>query len=110
MCARQKIDSDKRPIDNAYKLFEHQLLPIFPCRKITVNVLKDWLWLIGQTTTGRKAILSQRVLDYVTSNNKNAPIEPVLAEDYIVDDDDLDPHTDDEDDDDGDDGTDEETT
>ena len=110
MCARQKIYSDKSPIDNAYKIFEHQLLPIFPCRKITVNVLEYWIRLRGQTTSGRKAILSQRFLDCVTSNNKNAPIEQILAEDYIVDDDDLDPHTDDEDDDDGDDGTGRETS
>ena len=43
MWVRKNLDSDKRPIDEAYTLLEKHLLPIFPGQKMTVNVLKDWL-------------------------------------------------------------------
>ena len=63
------LDSDKRPVNESCKLLEQQLLLIFPGQEITLSVLKDCLILRGKSTTGRKEILSQIVLNYIASNN-----------------------------------------
>mmetsp|Transcript_4577 Transcript_4577/g.8910 ORF Transcript_4577/g.8910 Transcript_4577/m.8910 type:complete len:170 (-) Transcript_4577:63-572(-) len=100
---REKLESDKRPVDEEYKRLEPQLLPLFPDgEKITVAKLKEWLRLHNLPVSGRKAELAQRIVDSI-QNNTSTDVGPVLAADYIVDDDDLEPNADDEDDDDDDD-------